>query len=205
MFKSTPNALFGIWRVLCLNPTYIYIQSDYQTHVNTIKYHLLFKNLYVILKTYPEHYTPSIYAEDNQGPMKHTTRIELVNLKDLNLAEASVIDPEEVRRITVENAVVDTGASRLFLPKSLVEQLGLTPVGSRKAQTTNGIVDRFIYSPVQFTVLERSGIIEVTDIPENVPVLVGNMILEMLDLCLDIKKGLIYNPDHDDEWIEDQL
>ncbi|MDE0316239.1 MAG: aspartyl protease family protein [Candidatus Poribacteria bacterium] len=137
--------------------------------------------------------------------MKHTTRIELVNLKDLNLTEAGVIDPEEVRRITVENAVVDTGASQLSLPKSLVEQLGLTPVGSRKGQTTNGIVDRFIYSPVQFTVLERSGIIEVTDIPENVPVLVGHMILEMLDLCLDIKKGLIYNPDHDDEWIEDQL
>lgn len=137
--------------------------------------------------------------------MKHTTRIELANLKDLNLAEAGVIDPEKVRRITVENAIVDIGASRLSLPKSLVEQLGLTPVGSRKAQTTNGIVDRFIYSPVQFTVLERSGIIEVTDIPENVPVLVGHMILEMLDLCLDIKKGLIYNPDHDDEWIEDQL
>ncbi len=137
--------------------------------------------------------------------MKHTTRIDLTNLKDLNLAEAGVIDPEEVRRITVENAIVDTGASRLSLPKSLVEQLGLTPVGSRKAQTTNGIVDRLIYSPVQFTVLERSGIIEITDIPENVPVLVGHMILEMLDLCLDIKKGLIYNPDHDDEWIEDQL
>ncbi|MDE0088960.1 MAG: aspartyl protease family protein [Candidatus Poribacteria bacterium] len=114
-------------------------------------------------------------------------------IKDLNLTEAGVIDPEEVRRITVENAVVDTGASQLSLPKSLVEQLGLTPVSSRKGQTTNGIVDRFIYS------------IEVTDIPENVPVLVGHMILEMLDLCLDIKKGLIYNPDHDDEWIEDQL
>ncbi len=137
--------------------------------------------------------------------MKHTTRIELTNLKDLNLAEAGVINPEEIRRITVEDAIVDTGASRLSLPKSIVEQLGLTPVGSRKAQTTNGIVDRFIYSPVQFTVLERSGIIEVTDIPENVPVLVGHMILEMLDLCLDIKKGLIYNPDHNDEWIEDQL
>ena len=137
--------------------------------------------------------------------MKHTTRIDLTNLKDLNLAEAGVIDPEEVRRITVEDAIVDTGVSRLSLPKSLVEQLGLTPVGSRKAQTTNGIVDRLIYSPVQFTVLERSGIIEITDIPENVPVLVGHMILEMLDLCLDIKKGVIYNPDHDDEWIEDQL
>ena len=137
--------------------------------------------------------------------MRHTTKIELANLSDLNLANRGVIVPEEVRRVTVEDALVDTGATRLCLPKPIIEQLGLTPVGSRKGQTTNGIVDRFIYSPVQFTVLERSGIIEVTDIPENVPVLVGHMILEMLDLCLDIKKGLIYNPDHDDEWIEDQL
>ena len=133
--------------------------------------------------------------------MKHTTSIELANQRNLILAEAGILKPEEVRRVTVDNAIVDTGATRLSLPKSLIEQLGLTPVGSRKARITNGIVDRIIYSEVRFTVLERSGTIEVTD----VPVLVGHMILEMLDLCLDIKKGLIYNPDHDDEWIEDQL
>ncbi len=78
--------------------------------------------------------------------MKHTTRIELVNLKDLNLTEAGVIDPEEVRRITVENAVVDTGASQLSLPKSLVEQLGLTPVGSRKGKPQTVLwTDLFIH------------------------------------------------------------
>ncbi len=137
--------------------------------------------------------------------MKHTTSIELANRTELILAESGIIKREEVRRVTVDNAIVDTGATRLSLPKTLIEQLGLTPVGSRKARTTNGIVDRIIYSEVRFTVLERSGTIEVTDVPDNVPVLVGHMILEMLDLCLDIKKGLIYNPDHDDEWIEDQL
>ena len=49
------------------------------------------------------------------------------------------------------------------------------------------------------------GTIEVADLPADLPVLVGHMILEYLDLCLDIKKGLIYNPAHGDEWIEDQL
>ncbi len=137
--------------------------------------------------------------------MKHTTSIELVNQRELILADSDVIKPEEVRRLTADNAIVDTGATQLSLPKSLVEQLGLTVIGSRKARTTNGIVDRNIYSEVRFTVLERSGTIEVTDVPDNVPVLVGHMVLEMLDICLDIKKGLIYNPDHDDEWIEDQL
>ncbi len=137
--------------------------------------------------------------------MKHTTSIELANLTELILADSDVIKSEEVKRVTVDDAIVDTGATRLSLPKSLIEQLGLTVIGSRKSRTTNGIVDRNIYSAVQFTVLERSGIIEVTDVPDDVPVLVGHMVLEMLDLCLDIKKGLIYNPDHEDEWIEDQL
>ena len=137
--------------------------------------------------------------------MKHTTRIEIANLKDMNLAEAGLIDPEDVRRVTVEDAVVDTGATRLALPKPLIEQLGLTPVRITKSLTTNGVVDRTVYSSVEFTVLGRKDNIQVTDLPANVPVLVGHVVLELLDLCLDIRKGLIYNPDHDDEWIEDLL
>ena len=136
--------------------------------------------------------------------MKHTTKIELVNLTDLNLADAGVISPEEVRRATIENALVDTGATRLSLPKPLIEQLGLTPVGITSKMTANGIADRTIYSVVEFTVLERRGAMEVTDLPENASVLVGQMVLELLDLCLDIRKGLTYNPDHDNEWIEEQ-
>ena len=107
--------------------------------------------------------------------------------------------------MTVEDAVVDTGATGLSLPKPLIKQLGLTPVRSRRAQTTNGIVTRTIYSEVRYTVLEREGTIEVADLPEELPVLVGHTVLEYLDLCLDIKKGLIYNPAHGDEWIEDQF
>ena len=137
--------------------------------------------------------------------MKHTTRIELVNREDQLLAKAGVIKPEEIRRVTVEDAIVDTGATRLSLPKPLIEQLGLTPIGATRARSTNGVVDRLIYSEVRFTVLERAGTLEITELPANIPVLVGHIVLEMLDLCVDIRKGLIYNPDHDDEWIEDQL
>ena len=137
--------------------------------------------------------------------MKHTTRIELTNRKDQILAEAGVIKPGNIRKVVVNDAVVDTGATGLALPKPLIEQLGLTPVRSRRAQTTNGIVTRTVYSDVEYSVLGREGIILVTDLPGSLPVLVGHMVLEYLDLCLDIRKGLIYNPDHEGEWIEDQL
>ncbi len=82
--------------------------------------------------------------------MEHTTRIELENLKDLHLAEAGVIAPKDVHRLTIENALVDTGATGLCLPKSLVEKLGLTPLRTTRAQTANGIAERTIYHPLHF-------------------------------------------------------
>ena len=135
--------------------------------------------------------------------MRHTTRIVLTNLEDVVLANRGVITPKEVRRVTVEDALVDTGATRLSLPKPIIEQLGLTPVSRAKARTASGIVDRTIYSEVRFTILEREGSLPVTDLPADAPVLVGHMVLEQLDLCVDIRKGLIYNPDHDNEWIDE--
>ncbi len=137
--------------------------------------------------------------------MKHTTRIELANLADIHLLKRGFINPEEVRQVTVKKAVVDSGASWLCLPKGLTEHLGLTAVRSRPALTTNGVVERTVYSPVQFTILERTSTIEVIEVPDGVPVLVGHIVLEMLDLNLDIKEGLIYNPEHNGEWIIELL
>ena len=137
--------------------------------------------------------------------MRHTTEIKLANLSDLFLVEAGVMEPEDVRRLTVENALVDTGATRLCLPTSLIEHLGLRPVDKRTARTATGIVERTVYSEVEYTLLERSSTIRVTDLPEGSPILIGHMVLEELDLCVDMKRGLIYNPAHGDDWIEEQL
>ena len=133
--------------------------------------------------------------------MKHTAKIELANNDELVAAKLGVLAPEDVRRITVEDALVDTGATRLGLPPFLIEQLGLTPFRSERVRTVNGLTDLWIYSPVQFTILEREGITTVMGVPEGTPVLIGHILLEDLDLCLDIKKGLIYNPAHDGEWM----
>ena len=133
--------------------------------------------------------------------MRHTTQIELENLYDLVAVKLGAMDPGDVRRIRGTDALVDTGATGLCLPTSLIEQLGLTPVEMTRARTATGIVERMLYSEVQFTILERTRSIQVTDLPEGPPVLVGHMVLEHLDLCLHIKKGLIYNSAHDGEWI----
>ncbi len=137
--------------------------------------------------------------------MRHTAEIKLANLRDLFLVEAGTMKSENVRRLTVPDALVDTGATRLCLPTSLIEHLGLTPVDTRIARTATGIVERTLYSEVEYTLLERSSTIRVTNLPEGSPILIGHMVLEELDLCVDMKKGLIYNPAHGDDWIEEQL
>ena len=137
--------------------------------------------------------------------MRHTTEIKLVNREDAILAREGYIKLEDVRQIMVKDALVDTGASRLSLPKRLIQQLGLTPVGKTKSMTANGVANRTVYSEVEFTILERPGSIQVTDLPDNAPVLVGHIVMELLDLCLDVKRGLIYNPAHGNEWIEEQF
>ena len=108
--------------------------------------------------------------------MEQTTRIELVNHDDLVAVRLGVMNPEDVRRLTVEDALVDTGATGLCLPAPLIEQLGLTPLRRVQAETANGMVERIIYSGVEYTVLERSDSIRVTDLPEGMPVLVGHII-----------------------------
>ena len=137
--------------------------------------------------------------------MRHTTEIKLANLSDLFLVQVGAMDPEDVRHLTVEDALVDTGATGLCLPTSLIERLGLTPIEKRTARTAAGIVERTVYSEVEYTMLDRTYSIRVTNLPEGSPVLVGHMLLEQLDLCVDMKRGLIYNPAHGDDWIEEQL
>ena len=137
--------------------------------------------------------------------MRYTAEIKLVNQKDLTKAEVKVIKPSEIRQVTVKDALVDTGATRLSLPQYIIDQLGLDPIDKAKPRTANGIVERTVYSPVQFTLLGRSDYMTVTDLPDYAPVLIGHLVIEHLDLCIDVKRGLIYNPAHGDDWIEDQL
>ena len=137
--------------------------------------------------------------------MRHTTEIQLANLRDMFLVQVGAMDPEDVRRLTVEDALVDTGATGLCLPTSLIERLGLTPIEKRTARTAAGIVERTVYSEVEYTMLDRTYSIRVTNLPEGSAVLIGHMLLEQLDLCVDMKRGLIYNPAHGDDWIEEQL
>ncbi len=60
------------------------------------------------------------------GRVLVTARIE--NLGDLYKASLGDIEPDEVRRVEVVDALVDTGATMLSMPGRLIRQLGLSHV-----------------------------------------------------------------------------
>ena len=62
------------------------------------------------------------------------------NLKDLYDVEEGRLSATEVRRVNVDDALVDTGATLLSLPKRYIKQLGLTQVRERTARTAAGVL-----------------------------------------------------------------
>lgn len=54
-----------------------------------------------------------------------TTTITVSNLVDEILAERGFTPKEQIRSITLDNVLVDIGATRLCLPANIIAQLGL--------------------------------------------------------------------------------
>ena len=56
---------------------------------------------------------------------------KIENLFDIEKVFEGQINEDQVRRIEVDDAMVDTGATNLALPKRLIEQLGLRQLRNR--------------------------------------------------------------------------
>lgn len=123
------------------------------------------------------------------------------NAGDLWNVQQGVRKPEDVRRVEVPNALVDTGATTIAMPKRLIEQLGFTtPFTSKNAKTARGDTSINMYGPVRLTIQGRICITDVAEIPDNCPVLIGQVPLEQLDWVVDLKgRRLIGNPEHGGE------
>ncbi len=136
--------------------------------------------------------------ETIMGKVLVTAKIE--NLEDLFSVHKGLLKPEEVRTVEVTDALVDTGASTLSLPKRLIDQLGLRFVQTRRMRTSGGPATFQIYSLVRLTVQGRDWNGDVVEVPDDCPVLIGQLPLEWLDFVVDPKsQRLIGNPAHGGE------
>jgi predicted aspartyl protease len=134
------------------------------------------------------------------------TDATIYNLGDLIEAARGNRHPDEVRKVTITDAFVDTGATTLALPKRLIDQLGLTKQYEKRAMTAGGIQTMNVYEAARIEIMGRLATVDPIEVPEGSPVLIGQIPLEMMDWVIDIKaKKLIGNPAHGGEQILEVL
>jgi predicted aspartyl protease len=141
---------------------------------------------------------------ENSTMGKVLVSVKIENVKDLHAAEFGQLDPREVRSIEVDDALIDTGATMLSMPQRYINQLGLDRIRTRRARTANGVADFGVYSLVQLTIQGRDCRVDVAEVSDDCPVLIGQIPLECLDFVVDLNgQRLIGNPDHGGEHMID--
>ena len=130
------------------------------------------------------------------------TEATIENLKDLWDAQRGLLPPDQVRRLTVTDALVDTGATLLSLPTRLIQQLGLSPMYTRRVTSSTGSGQATVYEAVRLTIQGRFCTMDVLEVPDDIPVLIGQLPLEHLDFVVDLRsRSLIGNPAHGGEHV----
>src|SRR5271170_5247888 len=134
---------------------------------------------------------------------KVIVRINLTNLKDIFLKTAGA-RKAKAREVEVD-ALVDTGATRLYLKPTVIKKLGLERTDTVRSRTTNGDVTRYKYEPVRLEVMGRHENFDVVEVPEEVPNLLGQVPLEVLDFVVDARgQKLVPNPAHGGEQMTEE-
>src|SRR5438128_12603883 len=97
-----------------------------------------------------------------------TTRIRVENWLDAGMLAVGA--RKEKPRVVETDALVDTGAVKFYLKSSIIQQLGLRPVGEIKSRTMSARSEsRTVFSPVSLEIQGRTGHFDVVDVPDSLP------------------------------------
>ncbi|MEH2387025.1 MAG: retroviral-like aspartic protease family protein [Nostoc sp.] len=118
---------------------------------------------------------------------KVTTTIIITNQIDQTLAERGFIPTEQIRSITLHDVLVDTGATRLCLPKNIILNLGLPLQGEVDVKIATGVQKARVFKMLNLSVEGREGTFNCIELPEGSDPLLGLIPLEDLGLEPDLQ------------------
>jgi clan AA aspartic protease len=127
---------------------------------------------------------PAIIAE---GMGKIYTTITVINRADQILAAAAVISPDQIRSLTLENVLVDTGATTVCLVPEVISRLGLQLLKEVDVATAKGIGKARIFRDATLIIAGREGTFECLELPGGQNNLLGVIPLEALGLEPDLR------------------
>jgi predicted aspartyl protease len=113
------------------------------------------------------------------------TSVVLQNGVDAGLVDRGMLDRSAVRRVETD-MLVDTGAVNVLLPQDMVEALGLDLLGKTLANDQN--VEMSFAGPLLFTTVGRTMFTDCLVGPPRCEPLLGQIVLERLDLIVDPNK-----------------
>lgn len=126
-----------------------------------------------------------IKDENQMG--KVLTNLTVINRADQIRAEDGTISPEQIRSVTLEDVLVDTGATTLCLPGDIIAKLGLKISKEVDVATATGIGKARIFRDASISICGREGTFECLELPGGKDALLGVIPLEALGLELDLK------------------
>ena len=121
---------------------------------------------------------------ESMGRVLVTARIE--NMEDLYAVKMGLKTAEQVRFVEVTDALVDTGASTLSLPTRMIAHLGLDLVRVQRMMTARGSGQTSVYGTAKLTIQGRACPTDVLEVPDDCPVLIGQIPLEAMDWVVDL-------------------
>ena len=119
---------------------------------------------------------------------KILTSLTVTNRADQIRLKAGIATDDDVRSLTLNNVLVDTGATTLCLPATIIEQLGLDLLREVDVTTANGLSKARIFQDAHLSILGREGNFECLELPGGQNPLLGVIPLEALGLELDLQK-----------------
>jgi len=116
---------------------------------------------------------------------RFSVEVELASNEDLIRAKSGLISPDQVRR-TRMRGVVDTGATRLVIPASVAQQLGVESSNDATVRYADGrTADRQIVKGIYLAYGGRDGVFSAVVEPGRDSLLIGAIVLEELDFLAD--------------------
>jgi len=105
---------------------------------------------------------------------------------DQALVERGLMDAGEVRTATLDDVMVDTGATLLALPIDIIDRLGLAVGREVIARTAAGPRTIRQFRDVELTVMGRTGTFDCLEVPQGSSCLLGVTPMEVLGIEPDI-------------------
>ncbi|MBP0021072.1 MAG: aspartyl protease family protein [Cyanobacteria bacterium SBLK] len=122
-----------------------------------------------------------------EAPMgKIITTLTIINRIDQANAKQGLIPVDQVRSLTLNNVLVDTGATTLCLPPEAIAKLGLELLKEVDVTTATGLSKARIFQDAKISLLGREGTFECVELPGGTDPLLGVIPMEALGIEPDL-------------------